>query len=557
MTPSDTKTLIDALKDGNHLRLVEHEVAGLLAWLAGSTRSRVAASIQSCFGDAGRDGQATERAFQLLDHSLFDPQGLREDRAGVGPDRSQDERRRRYRLLLSAFHPDRYPDRASWLTERSQIITIAYSSFKAGPQAARGSSAARSSPSTSRPMPRQKPGRKSGQASGRMAVRPAPRRRLRPPTRWLKRIAAAIRQRFGGDEWLGHKIIGCFALVLVLPLLSVFLESKGQGTGFEEQGLDEAVAVVSASRGQSAAEGGLEGMGVEGERGKGSGLRVQGSGKEGSGGAADRDGGAGLGVQDSGGAGQMADSSTADGVVGEGGQSTMAAVRTADSPGGSEAVTLSDSAAVDGRAPRVSERRAVVQRAGANQSGPRAGLETSAGGRAGDGDSDALGVVAASTGTSARGDSGARLGLGSDGVQGPDGPIGKPAARAEVVEPDPPRARGRLVLGPLGTHQIGSFIQQYQLALEQAEFDQLVQLLGQAQANALRERFPGLFEAGQAHRVDLNVLQSQRDGDQWVVQLEQEIGAPDLDWQSGERSHRAEFRFRTDTDTPRFIALDF
>jgi hypothetical protein len=536
MTPSETRTLIDAISDGNHLRLVEHEIAGLLSWLAGSSSGRVARALKQTFDSPGRDARATERAFRLLDHALFDHQALREDKAGVGRDRSRDERRRRYRLLLSAFHPDRYPDRADWLTERSQIITIAYSRFKAD----KGVVAQASTPAAK---------------AGPITVRRPPRRRLRTPKRWLGRLAMGLRRRFGGDPWLGHKIIGCFALVLLLPLISVFLDYKGQG-------MNGGGAEVSVPRGQTTTNGDLPEMGVGGEGAQGSGLGVQGSGDErlmadaggdegvgrgakglrgegvnglrgeDAGRRAQGDGaqGAGLGVQGSGEERLMADAGVDRGVGGE--TDTEAA-------GGFAAVA----------------ERAVVQRAPAAQRPAESRGETSA----------AEPVAAAATTPiptdSTRREAGLasapELALATVDRVAPGGATEESAPRAEAIERGRPKARGRLLLGPLGTHQIGSFIQQYQLALEQAEFDALVQLLGPSQAQELRERFPGIFESGQPHRVDLNVLKSQRDGDQWVVQLEQEIGLSEAGRRTQGISDQAKFRFRTDTTETRFVALDF
>jgi hypothetical protein len=128
---------------------------------------------------------------------------------------------------------------------------------------------------------------------------------------------------------------------------------------------------------------------------------------------------------------------------------------------------------------------------------------------------------------------------------------------AREIDPPPPTARGRLLLGPLSTHQIGALLQQYQLALEQADIETLSRLVGREQAEALRERFPGLFESGRQHRVDLSILQSQRDGDQWVVQLQQEVDVSAVDRQARNFSHRAEFRFSPDPFAIQMIEMEF
>jgi hypothetical protein len=128
---------------------------------------------------------------------------------------------------------------------------------------------------------------------------------------------------------------------------------------------------------------------------------------------------------------------------------------------------------------------------------------------------------------------------------------------AGAIDPPPPAARGRLLLGPLGSHEIGALLQRYQLALEQADLETLSQLVGSEQAEALRARFPGLFESDQQHRVDLSILQSQRDGDQWIVRLQQEVGVSAVDRRARDFSHRAEFRFSPDASAIRIVAMEF
>ena len=132
MTSKQPEALIEAMANGGSLTLVDDEIKGLLSWIAKSSRDRHAKALKAAFGEAEDGDSVVDRGFYLLDTALFQNQRLRQENAGVSESFSADERRLRYRLLLSAFHPDRYPSRSDWLTERSQIITRAYADFKSG-----------------------------------------------------------------------------------------------------------------------------------------------------------------------------------------------------------------------------------------------------------------------------------------------------------------------------------------------------------------------------------------------------------------------------------------
>jgi len=592
MNSSGTKTLIDAMADGNHLRLVDHEIAGLLGWMSGSSGSREARELRQAFGQAGQDERVTERGFRLLDHALFDRQTLLEGAAGVGVDRSNDERRRRYRLLLSAFHPDRYPDRADWLTERSQIITIAYSRFKSGKPPIR-------------PAPVVKP--------GPMAVRKRPRRFVRPPTKWLSRLARLLRQRFGGDPWLAQKIIGLFALVLILPLLSVLLDIRIAGAPTESHEVVEGERVN-----------GLRGEGVKGEviRGDGAGNSVASNVR-----SVDQDldhvelqstmlaeSSSDQPRQPVNGLQGMADGemmapipaveTTAESAQASAGPSPLSMQDTVPTPSSSSdrqtaqtdrapasAVTGSEVNQPEnsGAAPHLDRRalahgeisdrqsaRPAGEASAENQSATALAMNRSPAqssnhqGRPSSGQ-DSIDTNAIPTGPNAR--SGriqqtAGANSSSEGLRASSEPMS--AGLVEAKRPDEidiasangseekvPAARGRLLLGPLSSHQIGALLQQYQLALEQADIETLSRLVGSEQAEALRARFPGLFESGRQHRVDLSILQSQRDGDQWVVQLQQEVDVSAIDRQARNFSHRAEFRFSPDPYAIQMIEMEF
>lgn len=195
--------LIESLQNGLPRDLDEQEVAALLGWIASSSRNPGAQVLSDALGSSGENEALTGHAFSLLDEAIFAGETLLTGPAGVSEEREHDARRRRYRLLLSAFHPDRYPARADWLTSRSQVITRAYARFK------------------------------TGQIDELPEVEsPPPAARTRPPEyrgitpTW--RLAERLRSRWGQDRFLAHKIIGVLALILLLPVISILLDQQTQ-----------------------------------------------------------------------------------------------------------------------------------------------------------------------------------------------------------------------------------------------------------------------------------------------------------------------------------------
>jgi len=194
-------TLIEALQNGLRQELTDQEVAALLGWIASSSRNPGAQALNQALGPSGDNEALTGHAFSLLDEAIFAGETLLTGPAGVSEERENDARRRRYRLLLSAFHPDRYPARADWLTSRSQVITRAYARFKTGQTD--------ELPAVAAPPPAANPG-------------PSDYRGITPT--W--RLAERLRSRWGQDRFLAHKIIGILALFLLLPVISILLDQQ-------------------------------------------------------------------------------------------------------------------------------------------------------------------------------------------------------------------------------------------------------------------------------------------------------------------------------------------
>ncbi len=203
--------LISALEERNWLALDPAHLALLLGWMGRGERSEDLIRLERRIGRAGEDDKLLETAFELLDALLFDSERLREQVAGVGTAQTMEQRRKRYRLLLSVFHPDRYPAKTEWLTVRSQVITRAYGRFK--------SVAAEPEPvpvTISVDEPSSRPTAYGGIAPG-----------------W--RTASELRRRFGGDRFLAHKLVGALALLAVLPVVSVLLDADFAPVEFPPQ----------------------------------------------------------------------------------------------------------------------------------------------------------------------------------------------------------------------------------------------------------------------------------------------------------------------------------
>ena len=207
MSDSGLKILVDGLRQGRQLDLDEQQTNALLAWLGGAARDPGAAGLRDALGSAGDDEALRAAAFDQLDFSLFDGDRLLLDAAGLDAERDDRDRRRRFRLLLSVFHPDRYPARSEWLTSRLQIVNRSYADFKAG----------RLDDSTLQ-----------GQSPPDIQTDRKPR--AQPPAwqgitpNWT--MTERLRARLGRDRFLGHKIIAVLAVIIALPIISILLDSN-------------------------------------------------------------------------------------------------------------------------------------------------------------------------------------------------------------------------------------------------------------------------------------------------------------------------------------------
>jgi hypothetical protein len=211
MSPTDVSGLITALRQRNWLALDSGQIALLMGWLGRSEANAELATLERQLGPAGENDDLLGSAFELLDAVLFDGDRLRDQVAGVGPDREEEWQRARFRLLMRIFHPDRHPRHSDWLTSRSQIITHAYAQFKSG-------------------LSEFEPFRPEPQVRDGQSLQPA-YHGIAPSWRMTDRL----RSRLGQDRFLARKLVGILVLLAILPLLSVVLDSEPHSTDFGTQ----------------------------------------------------------------------------------------------------------------------------------------------------------------------------------------------------------------------------------------------------------------------------------------------------------------------------------
>lgn len=185
-----------ALKRGDCPLLLSQEcVDSLLQWLCGR-RHGSAESPRRILGEPAADKDLVQRVYQALDASLFIDNNLRPIHGSVS------ERKRRYQLLVSAFHPDRFPELESWLISRSQAVNVAYASFRDNPEAeqpAESSTGARSA------RTRQRPNREAIYQPGM--------------GEWFMRLIAPLSR----SRYLPQKIMAAITILCTLLLALIYL----------------------------------------------------------------------------------------------------------------------------------------------------------------------------------------------------------------------------------------------------------------------------------------------------------------------------------------------
>jgi len=195
---AELRALLEDLRCGGKPELSVADVDALTGWLCRSGNR--ASGMDAGLPTPRHDPVLRKMVFYQLDSTLFVGGELRLPAAGLDHGQPEEDRRQRFRRLISAFHPDRYPDLADWLTQRSQIVHRAYARFKKNPTA---------------PPPRRTQQRPQ---SGMRASDPIRRRRQS-----LRETLLELRKRFGHDRHLAHKLVAGLALLALLPVVNIVL----------------------------------------------------------------------------------------------------------------------------------------------------------------------------------------------------------------------------------------------------------------------------------------------------------------------------------------------
>ena len=202
---TELRDLLENLRQGERPALGLEDVELLLSWLTGSAARDDAHDAD--LPRPGHDPVLLQMVFHRLDDVLFSGDELKLNAAGLDLEEPITRRRIRFRRLASAFHPDRFPELADWLTERSQAVHRAYAHFKANPEAPA-------------PVAPPYPPARSASPGARNMRR---RRPSRPKKKALRIWANSLRERFGHDRYLAHKLIGGLAVIALLPVLNLLL----------------------------------------------------------------------------------------------------------------------------------------------------------------------------------------------------------------------------------------------------------------------------------------------------------------------------------------------
>jgi hypothetical protein len=198
------------LRGGTLDRVAPEELDAILGWVTGAKR-RAGAELEALLGSSQADPALLWDVYQQLDQVLFWDGILREEAAGVSATVPSPERRARYRRLMTAFHPDRYPDRAEWFTPRSQAILQSYGEFR-----------------------HETPGRKAAPTEAKKpAPRPPPRRRFLPRVHFGPGLLVTVRDSLRRVRYLEIKLLAIVATALFVPVLVIYLNQYPVPTGYD------------------------------------------------------------------------------------------------------------------------------------------------------------------------------------------------------------------------------------------------------------------------------------------------------------------------------------
>ncbi|AKS42766.1 hypothetical protein [Wenzhouxiangella marina] len=491
--------LAESIAEGELYELNQAEVSAVLGWVTRSKSNEHRQALEQALGSVDTQPELALNALRILEHSLFFNDVFQQGKAGVSSEFEHDARRRRYRLLLSAFHPDRVPGEDGWLTQRSQAIIQAYQVFKRNPDAeteeARPEAGAHHAHSQGGRTPPHRGPIKHREGS----------------------LAMFLRQRFGGDRWLAHKLIGGLVLLLGLAVISVLLSEPATlpETAFDPRPSPRSVESRPDAQPATTA--------------------VNNETPERSAGAEGGDG--------------WIRSEPQTGIEEE----EPASIEPADATTRVASTTMRSSAVDDSAGPQSSSLASVTTSAQERGAGPPAAIDSERVEPSPVPRQNGLANEAPIPSRSERlqsntGQGSAPPSASNEGSEpGPD-PARRQAsnargdsnasatrpARAPVIEPSSSRGGGpppgQLSLGPVMRHRVGELLQSYQRAFETGDLEGVMGLFGdqprldrQSGRAPLEHYFTTLFEASDGRRLSLQVHSAERDGNDWIVRASQRI----------------------------------
>jgi hypothetical protein len=234
------RLLIERLLGDGQAWFKAEELDVILSWLAGSQRHGGDA-LTSRIGPASEQTGRRIAVYDRVSAQLFRDGQLDLAGAHVDIDIGDEARRGRYRRLMTAFHPDRFPEHADWLTSRSQAVLASYARFRKGegPE-----SRSPDEPRVHRP----------GQAAARKPARPEWPRERRSARLTPNRGPGPLTQLrvwLLGIENLQQRILVVLGAVCLIPVIYAYLAYKP----YRDISSSEPVAVVEQDDGRESPSG--------------------------------------------------------------------------------------------------------------------------------------------------------------------------------------------------------------------------------------------------------------------------------------------------------------
>jgi len=201
----DIDTLAERILRGDLPRFEAGELDAVLSWVSGSERLGAGELIRR-LGTVRERPDLMRQVYAHLEAELFVDGRLDAVRAHVHDGIDDRSRRARFRRLMTAFHPDRYPEDAEWMTPRAQAIYAAWRQFRRGETET--ADATPTSPTPQHQRKSHRPTKDKWPVERKSA-------RLTPET---TPVLTRLRRRIAGIEHLQGKVLTGLALLAFVPV---------------------------------------------------------------------------------------------------------------------------------------------------------------------------------------------------------------------------------------------------------------------------------------------------------------------------------------------------